>query len=182
MKIVDDNMLDNLKKNALIKDDTHKTIPFTSDETSIKALEEYDKLKSKVLKYVVYKKRSESEIRKKFQDIIDEETLDSIISDLKDNNYIDDKVYIKRAINEFMALKTLSLYEMKNKLLAKGINGDLIDSYFDENREELAEYELNSCKRLLIKKSNSKDEQSLINYLYHKGYSSEVIKQAIEEL
>ena len=31
-------------------------------------LEEFDKLKTKVLKYVLYKKRSEAEIRRKFSE------------------------------------------------------------------------------------------------------------------
>ena len=46
-------------------------------------LEEYDKNKTKVLKYVIYKKRSENEIRRKFQNDIDSNMLEDIIEELK---------------------------------------------------------------------------------------------------
>ncbi len=47
-------------------------------------VEEFDKLKTKVLKYIIYKKRSEHEVRNKFQKTISEEMLDDIIEYLKD--------------------------------------------------------------------------------------------------
>ena len=51
-------------------------------------LKEYDKYKTKVLKYVLYKKRTENEIKRKFQKDIDQNMLDDIIQDLKENGYI----------------------------------------------------------------------------------------------
>ena len=47
-------------------------------------LEEYDKLKTKVLKYILYKKRTEKEIMQKFSFCIEEEILEDIIDDLKE--------------------------------------------------------------------------------------------------
>ena len=183
MKIVDDEMLQKLKKDSKIKsDDAENTIPFFSEDTNIEELEQYDKFKSRVLKFALYKKRSEAEIKTKFGKEIPEETLESIILDLKKYNYIDDTNYIKRSINEFMALKTLSKYEIKNKLLSKGIKSDLIDEYFQNNQEELDNYELNSCKKLIKKNINSKDEKKLIDYLFRKGYSQDIIKLAIETI
>ena len=55
---------------------------FTSKEKLEKA-EELDKLKSKVLKYVLYKKRTESEVREKFSDV-DEVLLEDVIDFLKE--------------------------------------------------------------------------------------------------
>ena len=51
--------------------------------------------------------------------------------------------------------------------------------YFAKNEEELNQYELKSCIKL-IKKNNSKDERKLIDYLYRKGYSKDIIKEAID--
>ena len=45
--------------------------------------EEFDKEKTKVLKYILYKKRSEYEIRNKFSKSIEENLLDDIIEYLK---------------------------------------------------------------------------------------------------
>ncbi len=183
MKIVDDEMLNNLKRSCKIKsDESENTIPFFSEDTNIDELKQYDKYKSRVLKYALYKKRSEAEIINKFSKEIPEDILVSILRDLKQYNYIDDNNYIKRTVNEFMAIKTLSKYEIKNKLLAKGIKLDLIEDFFEKNSEELDEFELKSCKKLIKKNINSKEEKKLIEYLYRKGYSQETIKEAIETL
>ena len=73
------------------------------------SLEEFDKQKTKVLKYILYKKRTEQEIRKKFSKTIDENMLEDIIEYLKEAKYIDDDEFIERTINNFMILKNLSL-------------------------------------------------------------------------
>ena len=80
-------------------------------------IEEFDKAKTKILKYIIYKKRSENEIRKKFSKEFDENLLEDIIEYLKEANYINDKEYIEKAINNFMVLKNLSIKEIKYKLI-----------------------------------------------------------------
>lgn len=45
-------------------------------------IEEYDKEKSKVLKYVLYKKRTKQEIKNKFSSSIESEMLNDIIDEL----------------------------------------------------------------------------------------------------
>ena len=83
-------------------------------------IEEFDKLKTKVLKYILFKKRTENEVRQKF--ISDQgELLNDVIDDLKENGYIDDSNYIQRAIREYMNLKNLSIKEIEYKLISKGI-------------------------------------------------------------
>lgn len=48
----------------------------------------FDEQKSKVLKYILYKKRTENEVRKKFENVIDEYMLDDIIEYLKRQNIL----------------------------------------------------------------------------------------------
>ena len=140
-----------------------------------KEIEEYDKLKTKVLKYVLYKKRTEQEIWQKFAEY-ESETLNEIIDYLKENNYIDDKRYIEKAVKEFMALKNMSIKELKYKLLSKGLKSTLIDDYISLNKEELEEFELNSANRLYLKKQREMQEDEIINYLRKKGYKEETIR------
>ena len=142
-------------------------------------LEEYDKNKTKVLKYVIYKKRTESEIVKKFQNIIDQNMLEQIIQDLKENNYINDNQYIERSINEFIALRNLSLKQIKYKLISKGINSNLIEDYFYNNKEELTEYEINSANNIINKKNDSSAEE-IIQLLLKKGFEYDNVKEALE--
>ena len=114
-------------------------------------LEEFDKLKSKVLKYTLYKKRSEAEIKRKFAEF-SSEMLDNVIEELKENGYIDDNIYIEKTVKEYQRLKNLSIRELEYKLLSKGINKKDIENYIYNNKEELFEYEINSAKKLFFKK------------------------------
>ena len=145
-------------------------------------IEEYDNAKSKVLKYILYKKRSKQEVKNKFYNSIEEEMLNNIIDELEENGYIDDLNYIDRAVNEFIALNNLSLKEVRYKLMAKGINSGLIDEYFSKYQERMQEYEVYSARNLIIKKEKQMDENTLMQFLLKKGYKSDNIRQAIERI
>ena len=145
-------------------------------------IEEYDKEKSKVLRYVLYKKRSKQEIKNKFYNSIEDEMLNEIIEELEENGYINDRNYIQKTINEFVALNNLSLKEVRYKLAAKGISNDLIEDYINEHAEEMEEYEIKSAKMIIIKKQSTMEEESVIQFLMKKGYKTKNIRQAIELL
>ncbi len=149
---------------------------------NLEEFEKLDKLKTKVMKYIMYKKRTEQEVRRKFSNIEEQDLLDDVIDDLKENGYINDDNYIERAVAEFINLKNLSLKELKYKLVSKGLNKDLVDDYFYKNADTLEEYEINSAKNIIIKKSNSMEEQDLIQHLLKKGYKLDLIKIAIEKV
>ena len=133
-------------------------------------LEEFDEQKTKVMKYIIFKKRTENEVRQKFNNVIEENMLDDIIEYLKEAKYINDYEFIEKQINEYKLLKTLSIKEIKYKLLSKGLDKDLIDEYIDSHYEELKEYENNCMEKIKAKKSSSMDEEKLKQYLYRKGY------------
>ena len=142
------------------------------------SIEDLDFAKTKILKYISFKKRTENEVRLKFNKVINQELLDDAIEELKENGYIDDNKYIVRAINEFMALKNLSIKEVKYKLMSKGINKNLIDNYISNNKDTLVDYELQSAKNIAIKKSNLEKEE-IKNYLMKKGFALDSIDEAI---
>ena len=116
------------------------------------SLEEFDKAKTKILRYILYKKRTEQEVRTKFKNDIEEDILEDAIEYLKEAKYIDDEEYIERIINNFKILKKMSITEIKYKLQAKGLDKDLIESYIYQNKEELTEYEINSAEKIILKK------------------------------
>ena len=174
-------------------------------------LEEFDQVKTKVLKYILYKKRTEKEVKQKFSSSANQNLLEDIIEELKQNGYLSDENYVERAVHEFLAINTLSMKEIRNKLYAKGIESDIIDSYFSNNAEILENYEIECAKKLIHKKAqlesieNEQELQSkrksqeqvgidnkrkieiinkeeIENYLYKKGYSSENIKTAFEQI
>lgn len=142
------------------------------------SIEEFDQLKTKVLKYIMYKKRTENEVKRKFANE-DSELLEDVIDHLKEIGYINDKSYVERAVAEFMNLNNLSLKELKYKLQAKGVDMDAMEDYIYNHSEELEDYEINSAKNIILKKQNSMEEQNLIQFLLKKGYKMDSIKQAI---
>ena len=144
-------------------------------------VEEFDKEKTKVLKYVLYKKRSESEIKRKFENEIEQNMLEDIISYLKEANYINDKEYIQKTVNNFIALKNLSIREIEYKLYSKGIKKEDIEDYLYENKEELTGYEIRAARNIINKKVTSMEKEEVRQYLLKKGYKKENINIAMGE-
>ena len=144
-------------------------------------IEEFDKEKSRVLKYILYKKRSENEVKNKFSKLIDEEMLSDIIDYLKEAGYINDKEFIEKTVNNFIVLKNLSIKEITYKLMAKGLSRNDIEDYIYENREELEEYEKKSAGNIIYKKHGSMDKEELKQYLLKKGYKVENIKEQLDD-
>ena len=145
-------------------------------------IEEFDKAKTAILKYVIYKKRTEQEIEIKFKPSIEENLLEDVIQELKQIGYISDEQYVERAIAEYKQLRALSLKEIIYKLRSKGIKQETIDNYWEQQEEDdLLEYEKQSAQKIARKKKE-KDKIEIQQMLKKKGYREESIKKAIEEL
>ncbi len=140
--------------------------------------EEFDEAKTKVLKYILYKKRTETEVRNKFSRTMNDNLLEDVIEYLKEANYINDKEYIEKAVSNWKMLKNLSIKEIKYKLLSKGLNKNLIEDYIYENQEELKEYEKKSAQNITYKKETSLEPEEIKQYLLKKGYTEESIKES----
>lgn len=145
-----------------------KIIENTS-KIDIEKLREFDIHKTKVFKYITYKKRTEKEVRNKFKGQIEEQMLEEIIDYLKEAKYLDDYEFIEKQVNEYINLKTLSIKEIKYKLQTKGIDKKLIEKYIDTNYEKLNEYEEKNKQRIKEKKADLSEEE-IKRYLYQKGY------------
>lgn len=135
----------------------------------IEKLKKIDEQKTKVFKYITYKKRTEQEVRNKFKGQIEEEMLEEIIDYLKEANYLNDYDFIERQVNEYMNLKTLSIKEIKYKLMTKGLDRKLIEEYIDKNYDSLNEYE-KKCIEKIKQKKKELTEEEIKQYLYRKGY------------
>lgn len=136
--------------------------------------QEYEKLKIKALKFIMYKKRTEYEVRVKFSEY-EENLVDKIIEFLKENGYINDELYIEKYINEIKRIKNMSYKEVKYKLYSKGINLELLYPY----EEDLKKYELTSANNICIKKMSNMTKDEVKEYLSKKGYKLESIQEAI---
>ena len=111
--------------------------------TKINDLKRKDEAKTRIMKYITY---------------------------LKEANYLDDYQFIQKQVNEYMMLKTLSLRELKYKLLEKGLDKKLVEKYIEDNREELEEYEKKCIEKIRRKKAGNMEEEKINQYLFRKGY------------
>lgn len=135
----------------------------------------------KLMKYVVFKKRTEAEIRRKCNQLFyTEEYTDSIIEYLTENEYINDIKYVEKYINNVLKLKKSSILEIKMDLMRRGIDEKYIESYIDNNIEELEEFEEQSAIQLLNKKAQSMELEKVKRYLKGKGYTYKSISNAID--
>ena len=150
--------------------------------TNLEELERKDKLKTKMLKYIMYKKRTEEEIKRKFVNIEDSELVEEVMEELKEIGYINDESYIERAVTEHVNINNLSTKELKYKLMSNGLNINLIEDYIASKSEEMLEYEIESAKTIILKKQNTMEEQEIIQFLLKKGYRMDNIKEAILRL
>lgn len=148
---------------------------------NLEEAEKLDALRNKMLKYIIYKKRTEEEVRIKFADE-DENMVEDAIEYFKEQKYIDDYSYVERAIKEYMALKNMSIKEVEYKITQKGVKKNIVDDYICKNKETMLEYEISSAKTIIVKKQKNAEYQDIKNYLYQKGYMSESIEIAFEEV
>ena len=66
-----------------------------SEKRDWEYLEDFEKQKSKVMNYIMFKKRTEYEVRQKFSKTMNEDMLDDIIQYIKEAGYLNDKEYIE---------------------------------------------------------------------------------------
>jgi regulatory protein len=131
--------------------------------------------------YKVYRQRaSDWDIRSVIGDDISV-IADEIIARLNDLGLIDDSRFAKAYISSYYLRKPVSLYELKGKLLSKGISGEIIDDAFYDL--ELDESEM--LKFAIQKRSKNdrikKGDDKLIQYLSRKGFSWDLISMMIDE-
>ena len=138
--------------------------------------EKIDKLRSKMLKYILYKKRTEQEVRQKFSEE-EENVVEDAIAYFKELKYIDDFSYIERSVQEFINLKSLSIKEISYKLCQKGVNKNVVEEYIFQHEDELLEYEMNSAQKIWNKKRQNSEENEIKEFLYKKGYRQEIIRE-----
>jgi len=143
--------------------------------------EKVEKFRNKILKYIVYKKRTEAEIRQKFLEE-DENMVDEAIEYFKELNYINDSVYVERAVAEFIKLKNMSIKEIEYKITQKGVRKKIIDDYICKNKETMLEYEISSAKAIIQKKQGKTEEKDIRDYLYKKGYMLDSINIAFDDI
>jgi len=131
---------------------------------------EFEMAKEKAVRYLVTALRTENEVRLKLKRInCDDNVADSVIEYLMELNYIDDDNYIDAYIRQCNSMLQYSCYEIKNKLLQKGIKKEMLNDKIAVLKD--SDYESRIKNKLLNGKLKNMEELKQKNYLYRRGFS-----------
>ena len=161
-----------------------------SDLEAIRSYDQFARGKSLALYYLSFKMRTSSEIRRYLRDheIEDNEQIEEVLNVLCENNLINDKAYAENYIEGKISMANLGPYQIKQKLITKGIDIHTISEalsiiYSEENQIDVA-YKLAEKinrtygQRLTLKQLSDKIIQNLMN----KGFSYSISSIALESL
>lgn len=93
------------------------------------------------------------------------------MSILPNFGYINDYDYVDAYIRQNMRLCSMSIYQIKQKLLQKGIKKYIIEEKLQELYD--TDYESKVLERLYSSKFKNMDELNIKKYLYTKGFTKE---------
>ncbi len=151
--------------------------------------EEYISLKDSGLRFLARRPHSIKELKDKlFKKSKSPNLIDSIIEEFKSNNYLNDETFANAFLTDEIRLKKTGPLLIKNKLLQKGVNSEIIDSLINNNYD--VANQTKNCTILVNKKLNVLNQKlssierktKLVNYLKQKGYHWDIIKQVVESL
>lgn len=142
----------------------------------------YDNFKSRIVRNLLLRLKTEKEVRDKYSRYDDSDLyLERAIEEIKEYGYIDDEKYARLYIQDAIILeKRNSIFELKQKLIQKGVSSNYIYNAISENEEKLNELEQKVIKKILYNK-RKQEEDKVISYLYRKGFNTRNIQNAVAD-
>ncbi len=132
---------------------------------------DFEVAKEKAIRYIGISRKTEYEVFQKLKKLkFDDEIINKVIEYIKNLNYLNDHEYVDAYIRQCMRLQNYSIYEIKNKLLQKGIKKDIIDEKLEVLYE--SDYEKNVVEKLLKGKLKNTDDEKRKAYLYRRGFKT----------
>jgi len=182
---VGEQFLVGISQDTLIKYNLHAGRKLDTNEiNTIKSAESERKLRDQAYRFLSRRAHSCRELYDKL--IIKDfppSAIKNIIDEFISNGYLNDTEFTKIFISEEIKLKKSGPLLIKNKLIKKGVNREIIDdllsSLYDENEQ------VENCSYLVLKKYkriNREQKNAAINYLRNKGYQWDQISLAIPQI
>lgn len=135
--------------------------------------------KEKAIKYIGISKKTSYEVSKKLKTLgVEEETIHKVIEYLEELGYIDDVDYVEAYVRQNIKMLKYSIYELKQKLLQKGIKASIIETYFESDLPN--NYENQVANKLICSKLKDYDEQKRREYLYRRGFKLDSLNEIYE--
>lgn len=132
--------------------------------------------KEKAISYLMISKKTEYEIREKLKKLkCEDDVIEKVIHSLINLNYINDSDYVDAYIRQCMRLLNYSVFEIKQKLLQKGIKKYIIEEKIENS--DLKEYEINLINKLLTTKLKSYEPLKQKQYLFRRGFKLDSLNE-----
>ena len=151
--------------------------------------EDYVSLKNSAMGFLARRPHSVKELKDKlFKKNKNQNLINSIITEFKTNNYLNDETFANAFLSDEVRLKKSGPLLIKNKLLQKGVKSEIIDSLINYNYDvtnQISNCAILANKKLKIlnqKLSVTERKSKLVNYLKQKGYHWDIIRQVVESL
>lgn len=127
--------------------------------------------KQKAIAYLVKSKKTSSEVTLKLKKLnFSDEIIEQVVSYFTELGYINDNEYVDAYMRQCMRLQNYSLFEIKNKLLQKGIKKDIIEEKIQVLED--SNYEKELVEKLLNGKLKNMEEIKQKQYLFRRGFKN----------
>lgn len=159
------------------------------DEGRVREIREYDEIgygKKTAYRFLNYKPRSESEIRKKLKEKkLSPSSIEKVIASLKDLNFLNDEQYAGMYLEEKLRNKPQGKRMISMKLAEKGISKNIIEKtigekYSEETETKKALILLNKYKKKVKAKTQAEKKQKCFRYLLSKGFEYDIISSVMK--
>ncbi len=137
-------------------------------------------LYNKVLKYVLYKVRSENEIKEYMNKLdISLENQNRIMDKLKQNNLLNDNTFIQSFVSDKVHLSNEGPNKIKNELLKHKVDQHRVEEELQKYEDSVFEEKLRKMIEKKVSSNHSKSlymmKQNLLNYFVNLGYDYDMI-------
>lgn len=144
----------------------------------------YAAARSAAVSFLAMKLRTAYEVSQKLSDMgYGEATIEKVIDNLKEINYIDDYNYACKYISEKSKLKPKSVKLLSMELKQKGITDDIINNTFENFELDEGEVALELLRKRFSKYTvlDEKMIQKMKTFLAGRGFSYSQISKAVTE-
>jgi len=129
----------------------------------------FEEARFKAIKYLGISKKTEYEVITRLKKLDTDMTIiDKVIKYLSELGYINDIDYVDSYIRQNERMLKYSIYEISEKLKAKGIKNDIIEDKFESL--VLNKYEKKVIEKIVSTKSKTLDEIKIKQYIYRRGF------------
>ncbi|MFC4653198.1 recombination regulator RecX [Lactococcus nasutitermitis] len=163
---------------------------FSDEELSeLVAFDNFAQGKSLALYYISFKSRTAGEVRKYLvEHEIVAEQIEQILSNLTENGLVNDVAYAENYIQGKIAMASAGPFQIKQKLMIKGISGEIIADSLEKLYDETVQIEIatkladktvkNKFTQLPLNQLKQKITQNLMN----KGFTYNISAIALDNL